>query len=84
LTHAKLLSCDQCCQLAEISAAKHKSGPIKTQRPEEMGGEILVDLKKWQKSGQTFLVCVLYIKALINEEIDWTTHGFTPLFLLLI
>jgi hypothetical protein len=45
----------QCCQLAEMSAAKHKSGRIKI----AVAGKIRVRIigrfiKKKQKSGQTF------------------------------
>jgi hypothetical protein len=47
-------------------AAKHKSGPIKISAAGRNSGRIFGRfLKKWQKSGQTFLVCVLHIKALI-------------------
>jgi hypothetical protein len=56
----------QCCQLAEISAAKHKSGPLKISAAGRNCGRMFGRfLKKWQKSGQTFIVCVLHIKAFI-------------------
>jgi hypothetical protein len=57
---------DQCCQLADISAAKHKSGPIKISAAGKIRGRIFCSfVKKWQKSGQTFLKCALHIKTLI-------------------
>jgi hypothetical protein len=56
----------QCCQLAEISAEKHKSGPIKISAAGRKSGRIFGRFfKKWQKSGRTFVVCVLHIKAFI-------------------
>jgi hypothetical protein len=74
----------QCCQLAEISAAKHKSGPIKISAAGRNSGRICCRFfKNWQKSGRTFLLCALHLKALIicrNRLVN--PHG-TPLFLLL-
>jgi hypothetical protein len=36
----------QCCQLAYISAAKHKSGPIKISAARKIRGRIFADLSK--------------------------------------
>jgi hypothetical protein len=45
----------QCYQLAEISAAKHNSGPIKISAAGRNSGRIFCRFfKKWQKSGPTF------------------------------
>jgi hypothetical protein len=45
----------QCCQLAEISAAKHKSGPKKISAAGQISGRIFYKIsKKWQKRGRTF------------------------------
>jgi hypothetical protein len=57
---------NQCCQLAEIAAEKHKSGPIKISAAGRNSGQIFSRFfKKWQKSGRTLLLCVLHIIALI-------------------
>jgi hypothetical protein len=48
---------NQCCQLAEMSAAKHKSGPIKISAAGQIRGRIFYKFcKKWQKRGRTFFV----------------------------
>jgi hypothetical protein len=45
----------QCCQLAEILAAKHKSGPKKISAARQISGRIFYKFsKKWQKRGRTF------------------------------
>jgi hypothetical protein len=50
----------QCCQPAEISAAKRKSGPRKITAAEKIPGRIFCRFdEKWQKRGRTFLTYVL-------------------------
>jgi hypothetical protein len=49
----------QCCQLAEISATKHESGPKKSQRPDKSGAEFSSNLvKSGRKEDELFFeVC---------------------------
>jgi hypothetical protein len=55
----------QCCQLAEISAAKYKSGPIKISAAGKISGRIFGKfIKKWPKSGRTFFEGHLSHKSL--------------------
>jgi hypothetical protein len=61
----------QCCQLAEILAAKHKSSPIRISAAGRNSGRIF---KNWQKSSRIFLVCVLYI----NDLIIWRNRLANP------
>jgi hypothetical protein len=56
----------QCCQLAEISTAKHKRGRIKISAAGKIRGRIFCRfVKNWPKSGRTFFGCATHIKALI-------------------
>jgi hypothetical protein len=41
-----VFSVHQCCQLADISAAKHKSGPIKISAAGKIRGRIFADFTK--------------------------------------
>jgi hypothetical protein len=58
----------QCCQPAEISAAKHKSGPRKISAAEKIRGRIFCRItEKWQKRARTLKVC-FSLKILDNLQ----------------
>jgi hypothetical protein len=51
----------QCCQLAEISAAKHKSGLTKISAARKIRGRIFYRFaKNWQKKGRTFFKSLFF------------------------
>jgi hypothetical protein len=66
----------QCCQLAEISAAKHKSGPKKILAAGQISGRIFYKIsKKWQKRGRTFSeACSEYKRLDFYRNIPFNPH----------
>jgi hypothetical protein len=79
-THSR--SVEQCCQLAEISAAKRKSGPIKISAARTICGRIFGRLFK--KMAETwpnlFWSVLLTKKPSFWAEINYLTHLWIQLF----
>jgi hypothetical protein len=70
--------------MAEISAAKHKSGPIKISASGEITAGFFADFSKYgRKVAELFLLCVLHIKALVTCRDILDNPGLNSTFLLL-
>jgi hypothetical protein len=54
----------QCCQGAEISAAKHKKGRKKLAGPGKSGADLLPDLSKKGRKGAELFSSLVYHKIL--------------------